>query len=198
MGGAAHHRAVPPEDERYRGMNATELRAFAKEKFNLVFDPESRKAGHCVSAMRAVVGQLVDLQAETVCERIVREFKDETGVEHEVLLQPPYHSDLQPIELVWAEVKRRIGRAVDAGTTMDVVLERLKEEFRRLEDGRTVAGAIGQTDALAQKLMEEDFAILESGDGGEPHAGASGEDSGGSSDECGSGECGSDSGSDDE
>ncbi len=31
---------------------------------------------------------------------------------HKVLLTPPYHSDLQPIELVWAHIKGPIMGAV--------------------------------------------------------------------------------------
>jgi hypothetical protein len=41
----------------------------------------------------------------------------------------PCHSDLQPIELLWAKLKGNIGRKYDSNTTMSVLKERLDEEF---------------------------------------------------------------------
>jgi len=48
---------------------------------------------------------------------------------HEVLFTPPCHSDLQPIELLWAKLKGNIGRKYSTGTTMTVLKQRLDEEF---------------------------------------------------------------------
>jgi hypothetical protein len=54
---------------------------------------------------------------------------------HTVLFTPAtYHSDLQPIELVWALVKGNVGRQYSNGTTLDMVYERLMHEFNQLED----------------------------------------------------------------
>ena len=44
---------------------------------------------------------------------------------HEVLFTPPYHSDLQPIELLWALIKGNIGRQYNINTTLDTVYQRL-------------------------------------------------------------------------
>ena len=44
---------------------------------------------------------------------------------HTVLFTPPNHSDLQPIDLVWAFIKRNIGRKYNATTTLALVRERL-------------------------------------------------------------------------
>ena len=52
---------------------------------------------------------------------------------HKVLLTPPYHSDFQPIELVWAHVKGNVGRKYSNGTTMAMVKRSLDKEFYDLD-----------------------------------------------------------------
>lgn len=52
---------------------------------------------------------------------------------HEILWTPPYYSDLQPIELVWAWMKGAIGRQYDTNTTLALVYERLLAQFDRLQ-----------------------------------------------------------------
>ena len=41
---------------------------------------------------------------------------------HKVVFSPPHHSDLQPIELVWANVKRNLGRQYTTNTSFKTVL----------------------------------------------------------------------------
>ena len=43
---------------------------------------------------------------------------------HEVLYTPPYHCYLQPIEMVWTQVKGEVGRQDDLSTTMAIVKQR--------------------------------------------------------------------------
>jgi len=52
---------------------------------------------------------------------------------HEVLFTPPHHSDLQPIEMVWAKVKGDVGCQYTTDTTMKDVLRRLKKAFSDLQ-----------------------------------------------------------------
>jgi hypothetical protein len=47
---------------------------------------------------------------------------------HEVVYTPPYHPELQPIELIWGQVKARIASA--PSTTMSRLKARLLDEFR--------------------------------------------------------------------
>ena len=42
---------------------------------------------------------------------------------HKVLWTPPYHSDLQPIELVWAVIKGNVGHQYSTETTLTIVYE---------------------------------------------------------------------------
>jgi transposase len=53
---------------------------------------------------------------------------------HTALITPAYHSDLHPIELVWALVKGNVGRHYSNQTTLDLVYEHLMHEFNQLED----------------------------------------------------------------
>ena len=49
---------------------------------------------------------------------------------HQILFTPPYHSDFHPIELVWALIKGNVGRQYNANTTLEIVHNRLMDEFR--------------------------------------------------------------------
>ncbi|RHZ32288.1 hypothetical protein DYB37_012617, partial [Aphanomyces astaci] len=51
---------------------------------------------------------------------------------HEVVFTPPYHSDMQPIEMVWSYVKGGVGRQYNTSTKFPDVRERLDREFDRL------------------------------------------------------------------
>ena len=79
---------------------------------------------------------------------------------HRVLFTPPYHSDLQPIELVWARIKGNIGRQYTTGTTISVVYDRLMHEFGKLEqDGTPIGRMIEKCATIAQDFyndMDED------------------------------------------
>ena len=48
---------------------------------------------------------------------------------HKVLFTPPYHSDFQPIELVWAHIKGVVGRQYNIHTRLQDVLDRLDQQF---------------------------------------------------------------------
>ena len=49
-----------------------------------------------------------------------------------ILYLPPYHCDLQPIEMVWSQVKGEFGRQYDIATTMQIVKQRLEAAFENL------------------------------------------------------------------
>ena len=56
---------------------------------------------------------------------------------HEVLYTPPYHCDLQPIEMVWSQVKGEVGRQYDLSTTMAIVKQHLEAAFEHLNEDTT-------------------------------------------------------------
>ncbi|KAH9094469.1 hypothetical protein LEN26_018316 [Aphanomyces euteiches] len=63
---------------------------------------------------------------------------------HDVVFTPPHHSDLQPIELVWAAVKDEIGRQYTTITSFDDVLRRLYTAFDGLTL-KTIHGCINES-----------------------------------------------------
>lgn len=83
---------------------------------------------------------------------------------HKVLFTPPYHSDIQPIELVWALVKGNVGRQYNSDTTLSLVYARLMEEFKKLEEsghssvGKMIAKCADLAHHMYQDGLEEDDA----------------------------------------
>lgn len=71
---------------------------------------------------------------------------------HKIIWTPPYYCELQPIELVWAEVKGQVGRLYSNETTLEDVKARLLDQFKRLEseNGR----------ALLQRIVEHSGKFL--------------------------------------
>jgi hypothetical protein len=76
---------------------------------------------------------------------------------HTVLFTPAYHSDLQPIELVWALIKGNVGRQYSNQTALDLIYERLMHEFNQLEDKghHSINGMIEKCAALVLQFHGE-------------------------------------------
>lgn len=85
----------------------------------------------------------------------VRKLAKENG--HEVLFTPPYHSDLQPIELTWARIKGNIGRCYSNETTLSIVYDRLMAEFAALEENgsKFVNGVIEKCAKLSRRFYDQ-------------------------------------------
>ncbi len=81
---------------------------------------------------------------------------------HKVLLTAPYHSDLQPIELVWDLIKGNVGRKYSTETTLSIVHNHLMAEFERLEDqghqniGQMIEKCAEQAAAMYKEQLEMD------------------------------------------
>ena len=71
---------------------------------------------------------------------------------HTVMLSPPHHFDLQPIELVWDNVNSNVGRQYTTTTTLVDVKSRLNSAFARL-DTKTVAGCIKKANNILVELL---------------------------------------------
>ncbi len=77
---------------------------------------------------------------------------------HEVLFTPPRYSDLQLIELFWANVKDEIGKQYSLSTTFSDVKERLDTEFQKLssETGKSlIRRIIARVDKRIEYFLEE-------------------------------------------
>ena len=158
MDNVSYHKSLPPDVLAYKKLKKEDLVKLANEKFDLGI-VYSKSGKPTVTAIREVVDKLMTNLTETHCERIVREFAAETGVRHEILFTPPYHSDLQPIEMLWALVKGEVGRAYDNQTTYALVGERLRHSLLKVEtttEGRDLVGRIiASTDRLTRKFMPD-------------------------------------------
>ena len=95
---------------------------------------------------------------ETLVAPMVETIAAEYG--HKVLYTPPYHSDLQPIEIVWAVVKQKVAAGYHINRTMEEVLAALDAAFATLKP-TTVYGCYKRAvrhEALAQQLVDADEA----------------------------------------
>lgn len=95
---------------------------------------------------------------ETLVAPTVETIAAEYG--HKVLYTPPYHSDLQPIEIVWAVVKQKVAAGYHINRTMEEVLAALDAAFATLKP-TTVYGCYKRAvrhEALAQQLVDADEA----------------------------------------
>ncbi len=98
---------------------------------------------------------LLKVALETLDPEVVRLAK---AAGHTVLYSPPYHSDLQPIEQLWAWVKQRVARQYRADTTMEDVLVRLKRAFLDELPATLVGNCIKHAWRVADRLRKEDAA----------------------------------------
>jgi len=104
-----------------------------------------------VAILKALVKTTIVMQEKRECVRLA----EENG--HTILFTPPYHSDLQPIELVWAQIKGRIGRQYSKDTTLEDVREQLEDEFQDLliNGSESIWKMIEKCAAVGQKFLED-------------------------------------------
>lgn len=77
---------------------------------------------------------------------------------HTVLFTPPHYSDLQPIELLWASIKTKVGLKYTTGTTMHDVRSRLNSAFTDLDslEGSTlIEKIIRHVDSFLHSIEQE-------------------------------------------
>ena len=77
---------------------------------------------------------------------------------HQILFTSPPYSGLQLIQLVWAYIKRNVGRQYSKVTAIKLVKEILDSEFLRLttvEDTSIISGIIKHMDKKISMFVEE-------------------------------------------
>ena len=85
---------------------------------------------------------------------IIDEIAAEFG--HRVLRTPPYHPELQPIEICWGVVKNKIGRNCDF--TMTGLQKHLDLAFKSVT-AKTCSGVIKKVRIIEDKFWNEDAAL---------------------------------------
>ncbi|RHY85699.1 hypothetical protein DYB37_014043 [Aphanomyces astaci] len=80
-------------------------------------------------------------------DRVVKSEVESMAMErgHLVAWTPPYHSDLQPIEMVWSDVKGKVGRQYTVTTSFEDVRVLLDAAFASLPS-KTIYNCIGPTE----------------------------------------------------
>ena len=73
---------------------------------------------------------------------------------HKVLRTPPYHPELQPIEICWGVVKNQIARSCDF--TMLNLLKQLDEAFSKV-NASTCIGIIKKIKEVEGNFWDEDL-----------------------------------------
>lgn len=143
MDNASYHKSPHPDAKRFKKMTKDELRRFLTEK-NIEFESNAPKA------------VLIDLCQQ----RFPDESRAGTEVEaekrgHKILFTPPYHSELQPIELVWAYVKGYVGRKYHHNISFADVLDNLNEAFVEIKLKRdTIRRYIDHAYVVGQKYID--------------------------------------------
>ena len=131
MGNAKYHKSRPkglPKGSNKKYV----LQAFVKEH-NLTIPPGK--------LLKIVLWGRVNAYINKSFLPVVCQMAKDAG--HEVIHSPPHYSDLQPIEIVWANVKGEVGRQHTTDTTFKEVLVRLEAAFAKLQSC-TVQGCINK------------------------------------------------------
>jgi hypothetical protein len=131
MDNAKYHKVRPADTPRF-GWKKADLQG-ACARFGVEVDPCDLK-----SAIWSKLKPHVALIQPVVCS-----MAEAAG--HQVVYSPPHHSNLQPIETVWAVVKSEVGRQYDVNTSFADVGKRLDSAIGRLAS-RTIIGCIRKSE----------------------------------------------------
>jgi len=170
MDGTSYHVARDPNVPDVSKMRKDELTQRLKDECGLSFPPKTY--------VRDLKKTLVGLHGAkpTYVERLTAEYNATHGADISIVLTPPYLSDLQPIERLWAFVKNWVAAQYDDKTTLRVVEERLRARFQLVaddtgqhrKDGKTYVQAFIDT---SNKYFAKEMAELRKREGG-PQAAA--------------------------
>ena len=174
MDGASYHVGKDPDMPDVAKMRKDELLQRLKEEHNIDY-PNPKKV--YVKDLKKTLSVFYAAKFATHLERLTREFSEKNGASISIVLTPPYLSDLQPIERLWAWVKNWVAAQYDNTTTLDDVRRRLIMRFEAIsrdqgqfrQDGKTLVQAFIDT---ADKHFATEWAELLRREGRGPEAAA--------------------------
>jgi transposase len=152
MDNAAYHLVYSEHVPRPSKLKKAELIAYLQSKGQPIVNEDGRPLTALL--LRAKVKEYIEKNEVSAVIELARAGE----IKHKILFTPPYHSDLQPIELVWALVKGNVAHLYSNGRTMDQLEKQLKDEFKDLlkEKGSARIGAmIENTARLTKKFWDE-------------------------------------------
>ncbi len=119
MDNASYHAALPDSAPR---LNATKsnIKNWLKE-YNVSFEDYELLDTLRIKLKQQIIPKI---------KPYIVELAESKG--HKVLFQPPHHSDLQPIELIWANVKGDVAKKYDSATKFKDVEDRLLDAYTKV------------------------------------------------------------------
>ena len=132
------------------------LRSVQRYLYGLGYKRGKKKGMTHENDMKSVLWGRVKSFIQEHVKPIIVSVAEEAGLT--VVWSPPHHSDLQPIELVWANIKGTVGRQYTTEMTFKDVKTRLIAAFIQLQS-KTVSGCIRKADNHLQNLLEHILAM---------------------------------------
>jgi transposase len=148
MDNAAYHLVYSEHVPHPYKMKKAELIEYLLSKGQSTTDQDGRQLP--VLLLRAKVKAYIEKNEVSAVIELAREKF------HKILFTPPYHSDLQPIELLWARIKGNVARLYSNGRTIHELKAQLDAEFGKLPDkSASIQGMIEKTAAISKKFWDE-------------------------------------------
>lgn len=182
MDNASYHKTPKADAPRFDKMKIAELRSYL----------HNHNVEYPATAHRPELVNLCNTKFPDELLPATVRAAEEKG--HKVIFTPPYHSDVQPIELVWAHIKGEVGRKYVQGISFQNVLVNLNTAFNNMAQRQdTITLYIQKSYECALKftndgVVDEDDGVddedeLNQGSGGGSDGGMSDEDSDDSDDD---------------
>jgi transposase len=152
MDNAAYHLVYSEHVPRPYKMKKAELIEYLVSKGQSTTDQDGRQLP--VLLLRAKVKEYIEKNEVSAVIKLAREKFQK------ILFTPPYHSDLQPIELLWAKIKGNVARLYSNGRTIEELKEQLDAEFKSAslptdKASASIQGMIDATAAIAKKFWDD-------------------------------------------
>jgi transposase len=154
MDNAAYHLVYSEHVPRPSKLKKAELIAYLQSKGQTIVNEDGRPLTALL--LRAKVKEYIEKNEVSAVIELARAGE----IKHKILFTPPYHSDLQPVELLWAKIKGNVARLYSNGRTIEELKEQLDAEFKSAslsteKASASIQGMIEATAKLTKKFWDE-------------------------------------------
>jgi transposase len=151
MDNAAYHLVYAEHVPRPSKLKKAELIEYLQSKGQPIVNEEGRPLTALL--LRAKVKEYIEKNEVSAVIELAKKGN------HKILFTPPYHSDLQPIELLWAKIKGNVARLYSNGRTIEELKEQLDAEFKSAslpteQASASIQGMIENTARLTKKFWD--------------------------------------------
>jgi transposase len=153
MDNAAYHLVYPENVPHPSKLKKAELIAYLQSKGQPIVNEDGRPL--TVLLLRSKVKDYIEKNEVSAVIELARAGE----IKHKILFTPPYHSDLQPIELLWAKIKGNVARLYSNGRKIEELKEQLDAEFKSSslsteKASASIQGMIEATAKLTKKFWD--------------------------------------------